>query len=129
KRAHHDGEFPGAGDAQNIHLFRIGAAACEGIERAGQQAVRNEAVEPADHDGKPESVRLQIAVESLVCVLAHRPRNTAFRFSRKALAPSRRSSDAAVTPKAMASNRRPASRPPSSPASTASIANATARGP
>src|ERR1700733_12948354 len=124
-----NGKLPGTRHVDDVNLLQVSPVLLQGIEGAGQQRVRHEAVEAAYDDCEAESGRAQIAIEALMSVLAHLPVNTAFRFSRKALVPSRRSSDAAVNPKAIDSNRSPSSKPPLAPQSTDSMVNATASGP
>ena len=50
-------------------VIRIGAVLLQRIERAGEQRIRNETVEAADHDREPEPGGAQFAVEALVSVL------------------------------------------------------------
>ena len=54
--------FEGAGDPVYIDLVIIGAVPFQGIECAFHQPVRDEAVEPAYDDCKPEALCVKLAL-------------------------------------------------------------------
>ena len=67
--AHGEREFPGAGDPDHFDILDGAAAAANRVERAGQQRLRDEAVEPAHHHRELQPVRFQSRLRTIWLVI------------------------------------------------------------
>ena len=61
-----DRHFPGAGNLEDLDIGFGDAIPVERIERTGQQTVGDEAVEPADEDGEPEALGINVPFEDRI---------------------------------------------------------------
>src|SRR6516164_271630 len=60
-----DRHFPGARNTDHLDILRAGAAALQCIQSAGEQPLGDSAVEARDHDGEPQTARVQMAFDHL----------------------------------------------------------------
>src|SRR5207244_1157723 len=126
----------GAGDVDDINLVIADRRGRERLARAGQQSRRHLFIEAGDDNGEaqagsglrtgdfhgfPCARTVDPRLQSRLVPGAYRPLNSGFRFSRKALVPSRMSSVDATSPNNVASRNCPLSKETSRPRLTASM--------